>query len=628
MHICLVDGPSTLADALQSAGHKVTALGSPGGVLHLPKFLAANKVEPELFIQVEHLGRRTLLQGVEGLACPTLFWAIDTHLNHYWQQYYALLFDGVLTPHISLFAKAPHPLAPKTMLRFATPAQAMPWQPHANRRNPLALWARLTQERPARTWLVALLQQQCGLVHSQEGSLHDMMALYANTRMVPNETIAGEVNFRLLEAAAAGCLVLSPQVGEDQNALLCPGKEYLPYTGALELLEHIHWGIRHPHQAEAMAHKAWQRVQAEHLPEHRAHSLLQYVTELTQNRATGPEAKLLFWLALAWHVRNGRISLPVTDTARQGSALAAGVWQRSPFAATLAGNAMAMSICLLAEAAPAPHPGNAPPASGTDGFTGNSPVAAHTGTVAVHPQVQQSNTTQEALALAAMITAQAQQRSCHKVPQLQKDAPQHPGSSLPVLSAATCLALRENQVDAIKRYQLCLGVTLGASTTHSEETCISWASLLRSHGHLVHTGFSFQPEKGMLATTALEWLLLARQHAPHSPAVQRHISSLVNMCPGYHILLLDKVPSLSGQPGQTEQQIPAQPTWRYLLEQAITCLHLFLVGQGICLAQQALASARAAGKEDDFLRSLVRHDPGGLLAGLLATGGNTPSPGH
>ena len=151
MHICLLDAPATLTDALQATGHTVTSLVSTGGVLHLPKLLAANKVQPDLFIQVDHLGRRTLLQGLEGLACPTLYWAIDTHLNHYWQQYYALLFDGVLTPHISLFAKAPQAFVPKTLLRFATSAPALPWQPHASRSHSLALWARLTQERPART---------------------------------------------------------------------------------------------------------------------------------------------------------------------------------------------------------------------------------------------------------------------------------------------------------------------------------------------------------------------------------------------------------------------------------------------------------------------------------------------
>ena len=443
-----------------------------------------------------------------------------------------------------------------------------------------------------------------------------MMALYANTRMVPNETIAGEVNFRVLEGAATGCLVLSPDVGEDQNTLLCPGKEYLPYAGALELLEHIHWGTQHPKLVEAMARKAWQRVQAEHLPQHRAHALLHYVAGLTQNRATGAEAKLLFWLALGWHVRNGRLQLSATDTARQGAALAAGVWARSAFAATLAGNAMGMSICLLAEAA----------------------TTACTDTLTQHQQGeqgQQSTTTQEALALAALITAQAQERSLQKGAHTQTGAPQHPGSSLPVLSAATCLALREHQGDALKRYQLILGGTLGARTTCHEEIAIHLACLLRAQGHLMHAGFSFQPEKGMLATTALEWLLLAREHAPHAPAVHRHMASLVSMCPSYNILLLDKASMQTEQATPTEQTgqaaqqpPPASPTWRQLLEQSVTCLHLFLVGQGICLAQQALAYARAAGKEDDFKRTLARHDPGGLMAGLLGTGGNTPRPGQ
>ena len=73
MRICLVSG-SRLADAFRRAGHEVVCPGPAAGVLPVERLLPAG-YEPELLVQVESLGPRTLLEGLEHLRCPTVFWS-------------------------------------------------------------------------------------------------------------------------------------------------------------------------------------------------------------------------------------------------------------------------------------------------------------------------------------------------------------------------------------------------------------------------------------------------------------------------------------------------------------------------------------------------------------------------
>ena len=92
-----------------------------------------------------------------------------------------------------------------------------------------------------------------------------MLKLYDNTRILPNESLCAEVNFRLVEDASCGCCLLTPDIGEDQDALLEPGKKCLIYANGLELLEQIDLPAARPEQAEAIGYAAWRRIQAEHL---------------------------------------------------------------------------------------------------------------------------------------------------------------------------------------------------------------------------------------------------------------------------------------------------------------------------------------------------------------------------
>lgn len=80
--------------------------------------------------------------------------------------------------------------------------------------------------------------------------------------MVPNESIAFEVNYRLTESASAGACVLTTPVGEDQNRLYTPDREILIYEQSLELLEKTAFLRRRPDIAEKIGRAAWEATRA------------------------------------------------------------------------------------------------------------------------------------------------------------------------------------------------------------------------------------------------------------------------------------------------------------------------------------------------------------------------------
>lgn len=270
---------------LQDLGHNVLTLApgaaaAPGTVLNMPALLREKDFKPDLILQGEHLGRRIFLEGLEELSCPKVFWAVDSHLNMHWHHYYARLFTAVLTPHLSLWQKLPpawrHPLV-RQMTRHG---QNMPFKPHAERLHNFCLVGVINEHRPLRRNLCALLEKRWPVEIRQNLPFGEMMQLYANSRIVPNEAIAFEVNYRLMEGASCGAVVLTPDIGEDQNALFEPDKEIVLYSHAAHLLEEAERLMAEPKRAQAIGYAAWQRVQAEHLPVHRAHFILDLAAAL------------------------------------------------------------------------------------------------------------------------------------------------------------------------------------------------------------------------------------------------------------------------------------------------------------------------------------------------------------
>jgi hypothetical protein len=295
---------SDLARALSGLGHNVLELRPPAGIVQILPLLG--DFRPDLFIQQETLGPRTLVADLPALGCPRVFWSVDTHLNSFWHQYYARLFD--------LFCTTQKDWLPWFATRGISSPVWLPWFGSARRRAPwegrqgMVFVGRLTPERPVRSWFVDWLNRLGGLDVRQNLGFAAMFDLYDRSRLVPNESIFGEINFRLFEAASCGCAVLNPAVaGLDE--LFVPGDEVAVYRDGAELAAWVRRLLRDDMLARSMGLRAWERVRREHLAMHRAGALVQAVSGLARRAAAGPAADTAWWLTLWQLCEAGRLGL-------------------------------------------------------------------------------------------------------------------------------------------------------------------------------------------------------------------------------------------------------------------------------------------------------------------------------
>lgn len=311
MNIFCVD--SGLDQAFAELGHTVCSVRPAPGVIDVREMLAAHDFTPDLVFQQENLGDRVFLDHLDSLSCVKVFWAMDAHLNLHWHKYYARLFDVTFTPHVSFFGHVPPLWTPRRLAPLAQYGEQLPFRPHAERSRAMAfVGLDDAATRPLRSRFFRLLAPRGLRPVSGVDSLA-MLEIYGDARIVPNESIGFEVNYRLIEAASAGACVLAPPVGDDQNRLYEPDREILVYENGLDLLEKLAFLQRRPDLAEQLGRAAWKRTQSCHLRRHRAQAILDH---LAASGGDVPYAGPALTMALAQRGRNVRHIIPAAQLAR------------------------------------------------------------------------------------------------------------------------------------------------------------------------------------------------------------------------------------------------------------------------------------------------------------------------
>lgn len=258
--------------------------------------------QPDILIQKEHIGRRVFLDGLWDLACPKIFWAVDSHLNLYWQRFYGQLFDLVLTPHTDIFAKMPQNWQLPRVERLTCPGSMRIWRGHEKRQQMAAFVGRIDSNRDQRQRFARFLQKNYG-VEPQCMPYEEMLQYYEKTRILPNESICGEFNFRIMEGASCGCCVLTEDIGPDLEANFEPGREVLTYRHVQELDDELRFLSSRPRLSENIGKAAKERVQRCHLPEHRYETLLRHAASLTAHTTDRTQEQRAYVLACAQWAR-------------------------------------------------------------------------------------------------------------------------------------------------------------------------------------------------------------------------------------------------------------------------------------------------------------------------------------
>lgn len=311
LRICLIHVPPPLRQAFLNTGHEILVFNpAPGRVCDLPRELEQRGFRPDILVQKEALAPRTPLHGLWELDCLKIYWAIDPHLNAFWQCAYGRLFD--------LFFATQKGWDRELLMRGLEQVHWLPWHgaamdwlPWSARQHHMTFAGRVTAERPVRkAFLEALDSAFPGSLNHVDGvSFDDMIEIYRHSRIAPNESILGEINFRLFEGASCGCAVLGQDLGEAQAALFEPGVEMETFGDVLELREKAARLLAEPRRTQTMARSAWERVRAEHLPEHRVEHMLGAALQAPSRALTGSEAETWFTLSLFLQAEAGRVDI-------------------------------------------------------------------------------------------------------------------------------------------------------------------------------------------------------------------------------------------------------------------------------------------------------------------------------
>ncbi|MBQ3060075.1 MAG: glycosyltransferase family 1 protein [Desulfovibrio sp.] len=520
-----------------------------GGIVSIRYFLqqarqAGKLFHPDLLIQREHIGRRLLLDDLWELDCPKIFWAVDSHLNLYWQRFYGGLFDLVLTPHADRFAKLPLTWRLPQVRSFACPGVARPWRRHDLRRQHTAFVGVLDGNRDQRQRFAALLQKRHGL-SAQRMPFEAMLDLYTDTRVLPNESICREFNFRIMEGASCGCCVLTEDIGEDLAVNFEPGKEVLTYGHAQELDDLLTFLRRRPGLGERIGCAAHRRVNLCHLPEHRCQALLRYGSALA---AHSPQKGLdtgCFTLCCAQWARGAPESRALLSLALQRLEGMKIHWQ-----------ILAMRLRLLLE------------------------MRYSTG---------QSGTTETIRTVLLQLLEAA--------PALVDD------DFLDALTAALGAALRlDDAITAEQCYRLWrsrhaaenAGLPVVSDKVH---LCLVWADILAASGRICQPGFHYDARLHC-PETALEMLLMA-EHWLDDETERRFWTAAMA-----RITAQSPLASLALD-YSARNSLYDTSDWRTSLHYAVCCLHTYRLEEGLAEADLARQLACSSGEEKDFWAELA-----------------------
>lgn len=234
-------GNLQVVPALRALGHDVrvasqlcpllVAPGRPVDVRLLHREIAP---DADAFFMVDTLGRQSLAYGVEELPIPRVYWAIDVHLNFYWQRHYARLFDLVLAAQRDWV---------RLLRADGVPARWLPWgiDPQVFRADPVsartvdvAFVGMVDGNRPKRAAVLAELRRRFTLAAFGESAAtrlaeSDMARVFRSAKIVFNESVFGDVNFRTFEAMACGALLLTERTGNGLTDLFTPDEHLAVY---------------------------------------------------------------------------------------------------------------------------------------------------------------------------------------------------------------------------------------------------------------------------------------------------------------------------------------------------------------------------------------------------------------
>ncbi len=324
-------GGRLLVSALREVGHDVLALGifsgsadshnisidffQPPEAAHAVVAEAVHRFCPDWILQLDD-STPLIHLGLENINIPKAWYAVDTHLHGPWHSHLAPIFDVVFSAQknqMSLLSQY-HSDVRWLPLYFSGAPEFLSWK---ERTHDISFVGTLDPTlNPARITLFERLKNQGLYVNVRQG---EVQPVYRTSRIVINQSVQDDLNFRFFEAMGFGALLITDQISHSLRDIGEPGRDFLVYAAgdAMDLAEKIRWALEHPVAAEEIARRGQQCILHSHTASHRA----QAIGKVFSNSHTAARPHSADILAhLAWtHEYVSRLNLSESNSVFFGS---------------------------------------------------------------------------------------------------------------------------------------------------------------------------------------------------------------------------------------------------------------------------------------------------------------------
>ncbi len=234
MRILNLDG-LYLVPAFRRLGAEVLSLGSAPGcevfldrplsLAGLAELLTARGFAPDLVFWAD-VCRPPSVVGFETFPAVTIGYSIDSYCNP-WHIPYGAAFDALLAAqkdYVRFFEDTPVPRPSEWMPLFADPDRDQ--DPGLERDIPASFVGTVTGSiNTGRKAFLDAFRRECPLFVKSG----DYVPVFNRSRLVVNQSAAGEVNFRVFQAMACGAALLTEDAGNGLLNLFEPGRDLLVY---------------------------------------------------------------------------------------------------------------------------------------------------------------------------------------------------------------------------------------------------------------------------------------------------------------------------------------------------------------------------------------------------------------
>lgn len=303
--VCWVGGPFFSA-ALEQFGWKVVwKKPQAGEVLYWSEIVELVGHAPDVVV-VGDTSCPPFVLGVEDFPCPTVLYAVDTHI-HSWLPWYGQAFDLCLVSlkdHVPRFKEQGRlpgsvlwspPYAPETCEQFPLYSPLELVQRRVEKEFDCLFVGTVNATTPARQEFLRSLKDLLPGLRVQRGNFRQ---LYPKARVVVNFCEQDDLNFRVFEAMGCGAALVTPDLGQGQAELFQAGRHMSTYElreqpenpvqplfAARQAAKAIIALLEAPGLCLTQAQAGWEEVDKHHRATHRARALAASMEGLGQHVA-------------------------------------------------------------------------------------------------------------------------------------------------------------------------------------------------------------------------------------------------------------------------------------------------------------------------------------------------------